>query len=199
MKIKKTLKKVLENPKTETVLNFLKAGAVLATVFLFPGAAKGISSLLLKKEDYDYEPWEKFNQRRLRQVVKRLVKRKLVSFKTDKSGLSTVVLTENGKKEILKYNLEKLKIQKPEKWDKKWRVVIFDVNENKHHLRDRLRRKMKTLGFFALQKSVFVHPYPCKREIAFLRQIYGIGKDVSVFTAIDLEEEEYLKRYFKLI
>lgn len=194
---KKVLTEDLENPTTEAVLNLLKAGAMIATVFLFPGAAKAVSNLLIEKEDYKYEPWEKYDQRRLRQVVKRLVKRKLISIE-EVNGESVVTLTENGKKEILRYNLQNLNIKKPEEWDGKWHVVIFDINEKKSRLRDILRGKMKTLGFFPLQKSVYVYPFPCEKEIAFLRQIYQIGKEVSVFSATALEEEDYLKRYFKL-
>ncbi len=129
---KKKYQEILENPTTEIVLNILKAGAVIATVFLFPKAAKGISDLLLKEKGDKYQPWKKYNQRRLRQVVKRLVKRKLISIK-EKNGNSIVTLTENGKKEILKYNLAKLKIKKPEVWDGKWHVVIFDINEKRHN------------------------------------------------------------------
>lgn len=194
-KNKKILQQDLENPTKEVILDLLKAGAVITAAFLFPKAAGTLGNFFSKKEEH--EPWEKFNRRRLRQEVKRLVKRKLLSIE-EKNNQSIVTLTENGKKEILKYNLKKLKIVKPEKWDGKWRVVIFDVNEKKHHLRDLLRKKMKILGFFPIQKSVFVHPYPCKKEIAFLRQIYKVGNEVSIFTAVDLEESEYLKRHYKL-
>lgn len=188
----------LENPTTEAVLNLLKAGLVIATVFLFPGAAKTINDILLKKREYEYEPWKKFNQRRLRQVVKRLVKRKVLSIE-EKNGESIVTITESGEKEVLRYKLEKLKIKKPENWDGKWHVVIFDVGVKKNRLRNILREKMRTLGFFPLQKSVFIHPYPCEKEIAFLRQVYHVGNEVSVFTATALEEEDYLKRHFQLL
>ncbi len=194
---KKVLSEDLKNPTTEAVLNLLKVGAVIATVFLFPKAVKTVSDLLIKEERSEYEPWREYDQRRLRQVVKRLVKRKLVTIK-EKNGDSIVTLTENGKKEILRYNLQKMKIEKPEKWDGKWHIVIFDVGVNKNHLRDVLREKIKNLGFFKLQESVFVHPYPCEKEIAFLRQIYHIGNEVSVFAATTLEEEDSLKRYFQL-
>lgn len=195
-KRKKSKKEKLEDPNSEIVLDLLKAGTLLTAVFLFPGAAKSLSNLFYQRKEY--EPWRKFDQSRLRQIVKRLVKRKLLSIE-EKKNESTVTITENGKKQILKYNLEKLKIEKPKEWDGKWHVVIFDVSEKKHHLRDILREKMKILGFFPLQKSVFIHPFPCEKEIAFLRQVYHIGNEVSVFMAINPEEESYLREYFKLI
>lgn len=194
-KRKRRLTLELENPTNEAVLNLLKAGVMMATVFLFPGASKGIKNLFFTKKEY--EPWQKYNKPRLKQAIKNLIKRKLLSIE-DKNGEQIVTLTENGRQKILKYRLSKITIKKPEKWDRKWHVVIFDVGEEKHSLRDTLRRKMKTLGFFSLQKSVFVYPYPCEKEIAFLRQMYKIGNEVSVFTAINLEEDEFLCRYFKL-
>lgn len=192
---KKRVFKVLENPKVNTVLNLLKIGTVLTAVFLFPKSVKGISDLFLNNKEN--ETWGKYDQYRLRQIVKRLVKRKLLSIE-EKNGIQTVILTENGRKQILKYNLEKITIEKPEKWDGRWHVVIFDIDEKKSHLRDVLREKIKNLGFFKLQESVFIHPYPCEKEIAFLRQVYHIGNEVSVFTAINLEEENYLRNYFNL-
>lgn len=192
---KKSQGEKLKDPNSEIVLNLLKAGALLTTAFLSPRAAKSISDLLYPKEKD--EVWNQYDKGRLRQITKRLVKRKLISIK-EKGDESTVMLTENGKEQILKYNLQNLKIEKPEKWDGKWHVVIFDVGEKKHSLRDTLRRRMKILGFFPLQKSVLIHPYPCEKEIAFLRQMFQIGNEVSIFTAVNLEEEDYLRRHFKL-
>src|SRR3990167_2211250 len=61
-----------------------------------------------------------------------------------------------------------------EKWDKKWRVVIFDIPEKSRMARDALRRKLKELEFRELQKSVFVHPYECKKEIDFIIEFFNL-------------------------
>lgn len=44
-------------------------------------------------------------------------------------------------------------------WDKKIRLVIFDIQELNRHKRDYLRRLLKQLGFIMLQKSVWISPY----------------------------------------
>ena len=36
-------------------------------------------------------------------------------------------LTEEGEKRAKKYKINELKIEKPKKWDKIWRVLIFDI------------------------------------------------------------------------
>lgn len=53
-------------------------------------------------------------------------------------------------------------------WDGKWRVVIFDIPENKRVIRDLFRRRLKEWGFKNWQKSVWI----TKRDITTrLRQL----------------------------
>jgi len=42
-----------------------------------------------------------------------------------------VLLTKKGKRIAERHSLDFLKIKKPRRWDKKWRMVIFDVPEKK--------------------------------------------------------------------
>lgn len=51
------------------------------------------------------------------------------------------------------------------KWDKKWRIIIFDVQEVNHTRRDILREKLLQLGFGRWQKSVYITPFSVKKEI----------------------------------
>ena len=51
-------------------------------------------------------------------------------------------LTEQGKGFINKHRKSVLRASPA--WDKKWRIVIFDIPENERNLRDRLRRYLKT-------------------------------------------------------
>jgi len=180
---------------SESILNMLVGGLLIAVAFTNPvGGAKILESLILKSLD---KAWEKYDQRRLKQSIKRMVDRRLLEVK--QVGQETVVVvSEKGKRQLLRYNFNKMELKKPTAWDGKWRIVIFDVGENKKVFRDSLRRKIKTLGLFQLQESVFVTPYPCGDQIAFLRQYFGIGDEVSYFTAIELEEEDFLRKKFNL-
>lgn len=54
------------------------------------------------------------------------------------------------------------------------------------------------MGFYMLQKSVWVHPYPCFDEIEFLRQVYNVGINVTYILAEKIENAEDLKDHFKL-
>lgn len=183
-------------PSSKEILELLEAGALIAIIWISPyGGAELIKQLTFRVID---KVWERYDQARLRQNLKRMVNRHLLKIKTE-GEKTTVIISEKGKKLLLRYNLKEMRLNKPKVWDYKWRVVIFDIGENKKVFRDRLRDTIKSLGLYPLQKSVFVTPYPCEKEIAFLRQYYGIGDEVSCFTAVDLEEEEFLRKKFNLV
>jgi Phenylacetic acid-responsive transcriptional repressor len=73
-------------------------------------------------------------------------------------------LTAEGKKKAGKYKINDLKIKAAEKWDKKWRVLIFDIEDKHRAKREALRGKIKELGLYQLQKSVWVCPYEFKKK-----------------------------------
>ncbi|TSC53788.1 MAG: hypothetical protein LiPW39_77, partial [Parcubacteria group bacterium LiPW_39] len=70
--------------------------------------------------------WQKINKERLRNEISGLYRSKLVNFKNNSDGSMSLVLTEKGKLKILKFNLDKMEIKKGV-WDKKWRLIIFDI------------------------------------------------------------------------
>ncbi len=110
-----------------------------------------------------------------------------------------VHLTPEGKKKAGWFQINDLKIKKPKKWDGKWRIVIFDISQLKKFLRELFRGKLKELGFYPLQKSVWVCPYDCQAEIELLREFFGLSVDeVRLVVAEKIENEKDLKRIFKL-
>lgn len=180
---------------TEEILTLLAKGLLIAIAWTSPYAGaelvKHLSFQLIDKV------WEKYDQRRLKRTLNEMVMREMLAL-NEKDREITIIVTEKGKRQLLKYNIKKMKLEKPKVWDGKWRVVIFDVKEGKKSLREALRRKMKQLEFYQLQKSVYVTPYPCGREVTFIRQYYLIGDEVSYFLATELEQEELLVERFSL-
>lgn len=81
-----------------------------------------------------------------------------------KNGAPYLRLTSSGKDRI-KRDFSFLKFQ-ASKWDKKWRVVIFDIQELTRPTRDRIRKKLKELGFGMFQQSVYISPYDIGRDFA---------------------------------
>lgn len=143
--------------------------------------------------------WRKINQRSLRKAIKSLYKSKLVSWIEKSDGSVELTLTDKGKKKVLIFNPDSFKIAKPKKWDGKWRMIVFDIPEKRREVRDALRGHLKQMGFYELQKSVFVHPYPCDDIFDFLVEFYNIRNHVRFILAEDLDNSLHLKDRFDLL
>lgn len=178
-------------PTSEKVLRLLGIGAFLALSIVAPG----LPLIFAPKYKRDYKKWKKFDPNRLKQTVNRLKERGFITT-SEKEGQIVVEITKEGRKQILKYDLEEMEIKVPNRWDGKWRFVIFDIPNKKKIARDLFRKKLKELGFFHLQRSVFVHPFPCQKEIRFLRTVWEIEPYVFFFIAGYLEDDKWLRSKF---
>jgi len=109
---------------------------------------------------------KKRNQYRLKHQVNdaliRLSRKGLVAF-VIKDGRKFARLTPAGSQR-LKLEQEKaaLLLQRKKRWDKRWRVIIFDIPERRRGVRSRLRAIMQECGFVRLQDSVWVYPHDCE-------------------------------------
>lgn len=189
------------NPTVKEITILLGTGVAVTALFAFPAlgiiakTALDIHDEIKRKKEK--REWEKYNTGRLREVLKRLHQQKIVEIKTI-NGQDVVALTEKGKTKYLKYKLEDIHINKPERWDGKWRLLIYDISKYKKKNQQIFRELLKTLKFLQLQKSVYLYPYPCEGEIEYLRQYYEIGEDVMLLTVEKLENEYEYKKYFGL-
>ncbi len=143
--------------------------------------------------------WQDIDRNSLRRAIKSLYESKMIEEKYNKDGTITIVLTDEGKKKTLVYDLDEMKIKKPKQWDKKWRLVMFDIPEDKKKERDGLRFRLKKMDFYEFQKSVFVHPFDCKKEIDFIVELYKIRKFVRFILAEKLDNGFHLRKHFGLL
>lgn len=111
-----------------------------------------------------------------------------------------ISLTTEGKKKAKEFQIDDLNIEHPKIWDNKWRILIFDIPEITRIKREALRGKLKELGFSMLQKSVWVHPYPCNKELEILRDFFGFKEVDYLFfeTRFLGKEERNLRKKFEL-
>lgn len=170
-------------------------------VLLLAGLALGLTRSP-KKHFWILKQIPKELSKERRQAIQRAINSLYISHlideKNNKDGTTTLILSENGKQKALKFNINNLEIKKPNKWDEKWRVVMFDVPEKLRRLRDSLRLHFREIGFLELQKSVFVHPYPCHREIEFIVEFYNARRYVRFILAESLDNELDLRKKFNL-
>src|SRR3989344_7036412 len=78
----------------------------------------------------------------------RLVQKGLLAYQ---GGL--LRLTPAGERALRRMKLEDYGSRKPKRWDKKWRVLIFDIPERRRGLRETVRRTLATIGFERLPDS----------------------------------------------
>ena len=80
-------------------------------------------------------------------------------------------------------------VQRPDIWDKKWRVVIFDIPNKRKTNRDLFRLKLLEIGFIKVQESVYVYPFECTEIISNLSKVYSLDKNVSVMISEIIQGE----------
>lgn len=134
--------------------------------------------------------------RRLRE----LAKRKIISIQESTNGIIRIEFTHQGKKVLRQYSLEEMKLQKPKRWDKKWRMIIYDIPHSQKRARDMFRKKLQQLGLYPLQKSVWVSPHDCLAELEFLCAVFDLALDKDIFciTVPEIPKSEKIKQFFNL-
>ena len=142
--------------------------------------------------------WKDIGRTTLRRIIKELKYKRLVDFKEEKDGTVTVLLSKLGKKHAIRYDPKNMKISIPSKWDKKWRIVIFDIPEKKRIARDTLRQEMKKLGFLELQKSVWIFPYNCQDAVDFLVELFKVRNYVRYLVVTEISHDADLRLHFDL-
>ncbi|MFA6077151.1 MAG: hypothetical protein WC735_03710 [Candidatus Paceibacterota bacterium] len=142
--------------------------------------------------------WKNINRQALERAINSLYTSHLIEEKENKDGTTTFILNENGKQKALRFNIDKIEIKKPAKWDGKWRVVMFDIPEKLKRLRDSLRLHFREVGLIELQKSVLVYPYPCNKEIEFILEFYNARRYVRFILAEKIDNQLHLMKKFNL-
>lgn len=145
-----------------------------------------------------YENWKEIDKGTAERAIASLYESRLVEGTNNADGTTTLVLNEKGKKRALTYQANNMRVPRPETWDKKWRVVIFDIPEDEREARDSLRHHLTHIGFYKLQQSVAVYPFDCRNEIDFLVELHNIRPYVRFLISEYIDNEMHLKKFFNL-
>ncbi|MBI5400516.1 MAG: hypothetical protein HZB12_00140 [Candidatus Yonathbacteria bacterium] len=121
-----------------------------------------------------------------------LIKKQLVK------GEEQYILTQTGKLRAMRYHLYSMRIAAQPKWDGLWRIVMFDIPENKRVARHAINLALKKLGCIQYQKSVFITPYPCTKEIDFVGKCFDARRYIHLITAKEIGHEPKVKKCFGL-
>ncbi|MBU2633031.1 hypothetical protein KJ751_00790 [Patescibacteria group bacterium] len=173
------------------ILGTIASAGLLAVAAVAPNALKAVD-LFYPKEKRKYHRGSY-----VKKSITKLKDRGLIKFERQ-DGVAFVRLTKKGQKKLLGYQLREKIIKKPKRWDKKWRVVIFDIKEQSRNLREGLRKEIINLGFVKLQNSVRVYPYECEEVVGLIKTYFQIGKDVLYMTVEKIENDKWLREEFDL-
>lgn len=130
----------------------------------------------------------------VRSTAVRLARKGLIKFENNYYHL-----TNAGEKVMEHWRLTDFKLEKPKKWDGRWRLVIFDIPEKRRKIRDEVRQIFKNAGFIRLQDSVWVYPYDCEDVIGLMKTDFNLGRNMLYIIADEIENDKYLRDEFGLL
>ncbi len=193
---------VFKNSKDFEGLAFKKAVIISEQILLyFIDFIRAANPRVVKTWKYEipikeYDRFREKNKIKFSREIYRLKQAGVIrEYLKDKERV--IALTQKGKKRLKKYLTSALEIEIPSRWDKKWRLVIFDIPDDKKVARDLFRRKLESLGFFKLQESVYVCPFECATLINYLKRNYLITPYVQYILADRIETEvDLIKKFY---
>ena len=145
-----------------------------------------------------HESWKDIGKQAAERAITALYDLKLLEMRKNTDGTTTLVLNEGGRKRALTYRIHCTKIKHTGLWDRKWRIVLYDIPEDEREARDAFREHLTTLGFHKLQQSAGIFPFDCKSEVEFFIEVLGIRKFVRFVVADSIDDGVYWKSKFKL-
>lgn len=172
------------------ILNTLTLAGIATVALAAPNMLK-----LLKHVDPDWL-MKRDPRERLYVVASRLKRKGLVKFEKV-HGRTRMLLTDKGKAAAKRALLGNPLPQKMH-WDRKWRILIFDIPETRRTLRDRIRSIVSGFGFVRLQDSVWVFPYDCEDVITLLKAELHLGTQMLYIIADAIEYDAPLREQFGL-
>lgn len=96
------------------------------------------------------------------------------------------VLTPKGKLAIKTH----LAFKRYDRWDQKWRLVIFDLPGKERKSRLVLKEKLKELGFGQLQKSAYISPHRLLNPIERFASHLGIRQYLRLMEIDKIDNEK---------
>lgn len=172
------------NSLTKEILFMAVAGPILLSSLFLPNAPQILKPLIKWRKN-----WDKIDRRRIQEAIKRLNKKRLINL-IEKGDKIYLEITERGNKLLKNFDYDELKLPNPKTWDKKWRLVTFDIPDKKKRERNVFSEKLKDLGFYPLQESVFIYPYDCRDEIDFICEFLSINHYVNYCVVESLDKKE---------
>jgi len=190
----KKYKYYFKKPKSEIVKDIFSWLLMSGAVVIAASSPYFVLSIMR-----DYKRWKRYPSGKVYDAFYNLKRQGYLDIK-EKNHQIYISLTEKGRRKAGWLQINHLKIKRPKKWDKKWRIVIFDISQTRRIKREALRGTLKEMKFCPLQKSVWIHAFDCRAEIELLKTFFGLtDKEIRLIIAGDIGNDEKFKRSFRII
>lgn len=150
---------------------------------------------MYRKTFDEYWRWRASDRTQFSKNIYRLKTKKLIKVYQEGKDRYIEILPK-GIEQVRKYLLVEVKIDAPKRWDQKWRIIVFDIPDDKKTERNAFREHLKRMGFVQFQESVFVYPFECKKEIDYISTNYFIDPYVKYIMADFFEGDDELIDHF---
>lgn len=154
-------------------LKALGLGGLAATVIVAPNATQAVAKLIRSPSasPTDYQ-----------KIMRELKRQRLIVMQQHDSSYD-LSLTPAGAHRLQNLIVDNLEIPKPKQWDHQWRIVTFDIPVKMSRERHKFTALLQQKGFYMLQRSLWLHPYPCFDQVEQIAGHFNILRYVTLIEA----------------
>ena len=181
---KESRKRSKRNELRNIVLASVQVAGLMGVALLAPGVIKAMHMAGMLPSTRQHEV--------IKATTKRLVQNGLLGWYENK-----LRITDKGKLELLR-STENVRRTTKRKWDKKWRVLIFDIPQYRKGMGDKVRMTLRAVGFTRLQDSVWVYPSDCEDLVVLLNAHLPLPPSLLSLLFSSLSPYFYINKYFGL-
>lgn len=168
------------------ILRLVGTGIVLGTAVVAPNVVQVLDI---------FDPKGRTQRNKIWKAIKYLEQQERIRIQ-EENGVRTLKLTKRGQVALNDLSVEELSVRRPRMWDRKWRMVMFDIPMYRSRNRIPFREKIQDLGFEMYQKSVFVYPYECREEVILVAEHYGVREYIRYATVEEMSNmREFVKKF----
>lgn len=141
----------------------------------FRGKEIGIGSLIKLLGNFD------LSERSIRSAVSRMCLAGLLKARRS-GGKSYYSLTAEGL-EMLKEGERRIFERRENGWDANWSVVVYNIPDERHDIRDALRQELTWIGYAPLSTATWISPRDLSKKVGELVEKLKVKEYVQVFRA----------------
>lgn len=171
------------------ILRLVGAGVKLGAIIVAPNVAQVIDYL---------DPEGRAERNRIWKAIKYLESKERIRI-TEEDGTQILILTKQGKQKLDEAMIWELEILPQRRWDKKWRIVMFDFPQHRTAAHKSFRARLVELGFLPYQQSVMIYPHECREEVFAIAHWFEVGDRIRYIVATEINDARKYAKEFRLV